>query len=207
MVTLPVVDTENNQVGTVDCSGAVFCAPLDVSLVHQVVVMQRACSRQGTAATRGRGAVNGSGKKPWKQKHTGRARSGSVRSPLWRHGGVVFGPQPRDYSYHLPRKVYRAALRSALSSKVLSGDVMIISELEFDGQKTRLFSQFLSRLGLSGHILFVVGGEWSHLLRMTRNIKQLTMVPVSGLTVYDLVRADKVVIVRSQISKIQEFWA
>jgi len=207
MATLAVVDVENNQTGTVDCSGAVFNAPLDVPLVHQAVVMQRACARQGTVATRGRGAVNGSGKKPWKQKHTGRARSGSVRSPIWRHGGIVFGPQPRNYGFHLPRKVYRAALRSALSSKVLSGDVRIISELEFNEQKTRVFSEFLLRLGLSGHILFVVGGQWSHLLRMTRNIKNLTMVSVDGLTVYDLVRADTVVIVRSQISIIQEFWA
>src|SRR5512145_3219295 len=115
MPTVDVVDWQNKKVGTVELAPSVFGCELHTALVHEAVVMQRACERQGTASTLRRGAVAGSGKKPWKQKHTGRARAGSIRSPVWRHGGSVFGPKPRDYSYSMPKKKYRTALQSALS--------------------------------------------------------------------------------------------
>ena len=125
MPTVDVVDLKRQKVGSVDLPEEVFGCKLHTALVHEAVVMQRACERQGTASTLRRGEVAGSGKKPWKQKHTGRARAGSIRSPVWRHGGSVFGPKPRDYSYSMPKKKYRAALQSALVGKVsrwTSGD-------------------------------------------------------------------------------------
>ena len=118
MPTVDVVDLKRQKVGSVDLPEEVFGCKLHTALVHEAVVMQRACERQGTASTLRRGEVAGSGKKPWKQKHTGRARAGSIRSPVWRHGGSVFGPKPRDYSYSMPKKKYRAALQSALVGKV-----------------------------------------------------------------------------------------
>src|SRR5512146_3543062 len=129
MPTVDVVDLKKKKVGTVELPAEVFgCAP-HTALGHEAVIMQRACERQGTASTLRRGEVAGSGKKPWKQKHTGRARAGSIRSPVWRHGGSVFGPKPRSYAYTMPKKKYRAALQSALSAKLADGQVVIVSNL------------------------------------------------------------------------------
>lgn len=121
MPKVDVVDAKKNKVGTIELPNEVFGCESRVALVHEAVVMQRACGRQGTASTLRRGEVSGSGKKPWKQKHTGRARAGSLRSPVWRHGGTVFGPKPRSYAFVMPRKKYRAALQSALSVKLAEG--------------------------------------------------------------------------------------
>ena len=186
MLALPVVDRENRPSGTVEVEEHVFKAPENRSLVYRAVVMQRACARQGTSATRGRGEVSGSGKKPWKQKHTGRARAGSNRSPIWRHGGTVFGPQPRDYGFQLPKKVYRSALRSALSSKVSSGDVVVLSEISLAEPKTRFLVKFLSQFGLSGKTLLVVGEEYVNLERLVRNLKDVKIATAKELNVYDV---------------------
>src|SRR5512145_843541 len=132
MPTVDVVDWQNKKVGTVELAPSVFGCELRAALVHEAVIMQRACERQGTASTLRRGEVSGSGKKPWKQKHTGRARAGSIRSPVWRHGGSVFGPKPRSYAVDIPRKKYRAAMQSALSAKVAEGSVIILSDLVLD---------------------------------------------------------------------------
>src|SRR6266545_6541299 len=136
MPTVDVVDLKRQKVGTVELPQEVFGCELRAALVHEAVIMQRACERQGTASTLRRGEVSGSGKKPWKQKHTGRARAGSIRSPIWRHGGSVFGPKPRDYSYSMPKKKYRAALQSALSAKMAAGSVMVLSALPLAAPKT-----------------------------------------------------------------------
>ena len=136
MATVDVVDTAKNTVGTIDLSDSVFGVTIKGSLVHTAVVMQRASIRQGTASTKGRGEVRGSGKKPWKQKHTGRARAGSARSPIWRHGGTVFGPRPRGYDFSIPKKMYRGAMQSALSSKQSDGELSILSELPLSEPKT-----------------------------------------------------------------------
>src|SRR5262247_2163090 len=129
MPTVDVVDLKKQKVGSVNLPEEVFGCKLHTTLVHEAVVMQRACERQGTASTLRRGEVSGSGKKPWKQKHTGRARAGSLRSPVWRHGGSVFGPKPRSYAYSMPKKKYRAALQSALSAKVVESKLFVVSDL------------------------------------------------------------------------------
>src|SRR5438094_10641880 len=144
MPTVDVLDIHQRKVGSVELHDGVFGVEADGPLVHTAVVMQQACARQGTASTLTRGEVSGSGRKPWKQKHTGRARAGSIRSPIWRHGGRVFGPKPRDYSYSIPKKQYRAALRSALSAKLASGEVLIISDLTLPQPKTRLLAKALA---------------------------------------------------------------
>src|SRR5215213_4761786 len=150
MPTVDVVDLKNKKVGTVELPQEVFGCEPRAALVHEAVMMQRACERQGTASTLRRGEVSGSGKKPWKQKHTGRARAGSIRSPVWRHGGTVFGPKPRSYAYGMPRKKYRAALQSALSAKVLEGGVIVVADLAIDQAKTKLLAKALTDLGITG---------------------------------------------------------
>src|SRR5213080_4748255 len=147
MPTVDVVDLKRQKVGTVDLPEEVFGCKLHTALVHEAVVMQQACERQGTASTLRRGEVSGSGKKPWKQKHTGRARAGSIRSPVWRHGGIVFGPHPRSYAYSIPKKKYHAALRSALSARLADGAVVVLSDLSIAEPKTKLLAQALASLG------------------------------------------------------------
>src|SRR4029079_19702669 len=135
MPTVDIVDLNKRKVGSAELPAEVFGCKPHSTLVHEAVVMQQACERQGTASPLRRGEVRGSGKKPWKQKHTGRTRAGSVRSPVWRHGGTVFGPKPRSYAFGMPRKKYRAALQSALSAKVLEGSVVVVSDLTIDQAK------------------------------------------------------------------------
>src|SRR5512134_3517721 len=144
MPTVDVVDLKKKKVGTVDLPQEVFGCEPRAALVHEAVIMQRACERQGTASTLRRGEVSGSGKKPWKQKHTGRARAGSVRSPVWRHGGSVFGPKPRSYAYSMPRKKYRAALQSALSAKVAESKLFVVSDLSLGQPKTKVLAKALA---------------------------------------------------------------
>jgi len=133
MATVDIIDTAKKAVGSVNLSDAVFGASVKEPLVHAAVVMQRASLRQGTGSTKGRGEVSGTGKKPWKQKHTGRARAGSNRSPVWRHGGTVFGPKPRGYDFAISKKMYRGAMQSALTSKHTAGELSILSELPLPG--------------------------------------------------------------------------
>ena len=207
MPSLQVVGMDSRLVETVEVRGEVFGAALNRSLVHRAVVMQRAGVRQGTAATRGRGEVQGSGRKPWKQKHTGRARAGSSRSPIWRHGGTVFGPRPRQYGFHLQKKVYRAAIRSALSSKMSAGDVLVLSELSLPEPKSRLLANGLSQLGVEGRTLIVVGDESLGLKKVAQNLPHVKMIQVHELNVYDLLRYQKLVILRTELNKIEEYWA
>lgn len=207
MPTLQVVGMDSRPVETVEVGEEIFGAAINRSLVHRAVVMQRAGFRQGTAATRGRGEVKGSGRKPWKQKHTGRARAGSSRSPIWRHGGTVFGPRPRQYGFHLQKKVYRAALRSALSSKISSGDIVVLSELVLPEPKSRVFAKGLVQMGVSGLALIVVGDEGLGLKNVAQNLPHVKLIQVHELNVYDLLRYQKLVILRTELHKIQEFWA
>jgi len=188
-------------------SGAAFNKPPNSGVVHAAVVMQLASLRQGTASTKGRGEVSGSGRKPWKQKHTGRARAGSNRSPVWRHGGIVFGPRPRKYSINMPRTAYRAAIQSALSSKQSAGEVVVLSGFRLPEPKTRHVAKKLAELELPGTILLVVDAEDQALGRAARNIRGLTVMDASSLNVYDILRHDTLLVVESQISKIQELWS
>ena len=207
MPTVDVIDSKKKKVGTVDLPNEVFGCKPHATLVHEVVVMQRACDRQGTASTLRRGEVSGSGKKPWKQKHTGRARAGSLRSPVWRHGGTVFGPKPRSYAFGMPRKKYRAALQSALSAKVLEGNVVVVSDLSISEAKTKLLAKALTQLGISGSSLLIVGDLGSHVVQAGKNLSSVTVLRPEDLNVYDIVRCNSIVIPQRELERVREVWS
>ena len=207
MPTCDVFDLHKRKVGSVELRDEVFGMPPSGSLVHEAVVMQRASARQGTASTRRRGEVRGSGRKPWKQKQMGRARAGSIRSPLWRHGGVVFGPHPRSYTFSIPKNKYRAALRSALSAKLASGGVMVVSDLAIEQPKTRLLAAVLRELGLTKTTLIVTDPSNGNLERAARNLRQVKLLRPEALNVYDVLRYETLVIPEREVSRLQEVWS
>ena len=208
MPSVDVIDLNKRKVSTAELSAELFSRPPQVSLVHEAVVMQRAGERQGTASTLRRGEVSGSGKKPWKQKHTGRARAGSVRSPVWRHGGSVFGPKPRRYRYSIPKQKYHRAMQAALSSKLTAGEVLVISELASGPMKTRQLEKALVALGVTSSALFVVpvaGGE--AIERAARNMPTIKVVSPEHLNVYDVLKYRALVIAQPALERLQEVWA
>jgi len=207
MPTVDVLDLQKNKVGTVELPREVFGCEPRPSLVHEAVIMQRACERRGTASTLRRGEVAGSGKKPWKQKHTGRARAGSVRSPVWRHGGSVFGPKPRSYAYTMPRRKYRAALQSALSAKVAEHRLVVVSDLSLEQPKTKLLAQALRQFGDGRHAMIVIGENQSGLLQAARNLEAVKVLSADRLNVYDIVRAGVVVIPERDAGRVKEVWS
>jgi len=205
MDAIPVYGSTGEKVDTVQLNEGVFASSVNESLVHRAVVMQRASSRQGNASTKGRGEVRGSGKKPWKQKHTGRARAGSARSPIWRHGGTVFGPKPRSYAYQLPKKVYRAALRAGLTSKASAGDLIVV-DLSLAEMKTKELVRQLSRVGAVGKVVLVVEEGLMDIVRIGKNVKLLKILHAKDLNVYDLLWCEKLVVSRGELQQIQEMW-
>src|SRR5579885_1691910 len=207
MPSVQVIDVHGQKVGSVELQEAVFGVPPAAGLVHEAVVMQRACERQGTAATRTRGEVSGSGKKPWKQKHTGRARAGSIRSPLWRHGGTVFGPKTRSYVMTMPKKKYRAALQSALSAKLADGGLTVVSDLVIAEPKTKLLAKVLAGLGLPPKTLIVAGESRHDLARAARNLRDVKLVRPEALNVYDVLRYDAVLIPERELARVKEAWS
>jgi len=207
MPTVDVLDIHKRKVGSVELRDGVFSVGADGPLVHTAVVMQQACARQGTASTLRRGEVSGSGKKPWKQKGTGRARAGSIRSPLWRHGGTVFGPRPRSYAFAIPKKKYRIALRSALSAKLAEGGIVIVSALALEEPKTRLLAKVLVQLGLTGKTLIVMGEGRTDLERAARNLRDVKLVKPEELNVYDVLRYDSIVIPERELLRVHEVWS
>jgi len=204
MPTVDVIDVHKRKVGSVELRETVFGAKPEASLVHEAVIMQQACERQGTASTLRRGEVTGSGKKPWKQKHTGRARAGSIRSPVWRHGGSVFGPKPRSYAYAIPKQKYRAALQSALSAKLAGGDVVVLSALSLEAPKTRLLAKTLAQLGLTSTTLIVAGTGHADLERAAANLRTVKVVSPETLNVYDVLRYAKLLILERDVPRVQE---
>ncbi|MBM4125142.1 MAG: 50S ribosomal protein L4 [Nitrospira sp.] len=207
MPTVDMVDSQKRKVGSIELRDAVFGAEPNEPLVHAVVVMQQACERQGTASTLRRGEVSGSGKKPWKQKHTGRARAGSIRSPVWRHGGTVFGPKPRSYAYGMPKKKYREALRSALSDKLAQGGITVVSDLPMPEPKTKLLAKALTQLGLSAKTLIVAGEDRVDLERAARNLAGVKLVKPENLNVYDVLKYESVLIPERELTRVHECWS
>jgi len=207
MPTVNVVDLENKKVGTVELPQEVFGCEPRAALVHEAVIMQQACERQGTASTLRRGEVQGSGKKPWKQKHTGRARAGSVRSPVWRHGGSVFGPKPRSYAYSMPKQKYRAALQSALSAKVAESKLVVLSDLSLQEPKTKVLARALERLSGGDHVLVVIGKDQSSVMQAARNLTTVKVLSIDQLNVYDIVRAGMVVVSQRELGSVREVWS
>jgi large subunit ribosomal protein L4 len=207
MPTVDVVDLNKRKVGSAELPAEIFGCKPHTTLVHEAVVMQQACERQGTASTLRRGEVRGSGKKPWKQKHTGRARAGSVRSPVWRHGGSVFGPKPRSYAYSMPKKKYRAALQSALSSKVSEGQLVVVSGLSLEQPKTKVLAKALAQFA-SGHRILVIAAEGLEgLMQAARNLATVNVVAPDRLNIYDVVRAGTIVIAERDLGRVKEAWA
>src|SRR6266436_2154761 len=186
MPSVDIVDLNNAVVGSLDLADEVFDAPVNEDLLYEAVRHSRAGQRGGNAKTKTRHEVSGSGKKLWRQKGTGRARMGSIRSPLWRHGGTTHGPQPRDYSYKLPRKMLLGALRSALSAKLRDGELKVVQDFSLTDHKTKGMRAVLSQLEIAKTVLLVDSGENKNLALGSRNLEGVTLVETKDVTVYNL---------------------
>jgi len=204
MPTVKVRNVKNEEVGEVELSDAVFGAPLNEGLIHAAVRNFMANARGGNSATKTRGDVSGAGRKLWKQKGTGRARIASLRSPLWKGGGNVHGPQPRDWSYNMPKKMRQGALRSALSERVREGNVFVVDGWNLDTPKTKDFSQSLTKLGLEGKTLIVDSIDNDNLILSARNLSHAKVVNSFGLNIYDLLYHDKLVLSRDAATELEQ---
>jgi large subunit ribosomal protein L4 len=206
-MSIPVYNIQKEQVGTVEFPERFLSGSSDESgLVHQAVVMQLASQRKGNASTRGRGEVSGSGKKPWKQKHTGRARAGSVRSPIWRHGGTVFGPKPRSYGFQIPRKMYRRALHEAMALKISDKNIIVLDHVPLSESKTRALVDVISGLGCRGKSLVVIDGDIQDFQRIGRNIKDVKIAQPRDLNVYDVLWCQTMIATERSMKEIREIW-
>lgn len=207
MPKVPLYNMSGAQVGEIELNDKVFGIEPSEAAMHQVVKMQLANRRVGTADTKTRGEVRGGGRKPYRQKGTGRARAGSIRSPLWRKGGVVFGPHPRDFSYRLPRKVRRLALRSALSSKVRDQKIVVVDQLVFDEPKTKKMVEVLDSLNVFEKALVVTADGDANVVKSARNIPGVKPIRADFLNVYDILNYDKLIITRDAVAKVEEVFA
>jgi len=199
-----VVNAENKKVRELALSPAVFGVRVNDHLLYEAVKQYRAGGRRGTHMTKNRALVSGSGRKPWRQKGTGRARVGEIRNPLWRHGGTVFGPVPRDYSYSMPRKARAAALRSALSQRVRDGALKVVEGFPLEAPKTKLLKGMLEQLGVAGKILLVEHEPGAALVLSGRNIPGLRIVDDSHLTVYDVLDCGTLLVSQEAVGKLEE---
>jgi large subunit ribosomal protein L4 len=204
---MDVVNTNNEKVDSLELPEAVFHAPVKAQLLHEVVRMQLANRRQGTADTKGRSDVSGGGKKPWRQKGTGRARAGSTRSPLWRHGGTVFGPHPREYGFQVSKTVRRQALCGALTAKAETGDIRLLESLSLEKPSTKAMRSLLQGVGARGKALLVLPGRDEVLEKSVRNLPEVRILTVQGLNVYDILRADTLIMTPEAVHTLREVLA
>lgn len=207
MPSINVVDMKGKKVGTVDLADSVFAIEPNTAVMHQMVVNYLANQRQGTQSALTRAEVSGGGKKPWRQKGTGRARQGSTRAPQWTHGGVVFAPKPRDYSFSVNKKVKRLALKSALSSKAADSEIIVVDAITLDEYKTKVVVDMLAAIGADKKALIVLPEVDKKVIKSVSNIKGVKTAQVNELNVYDILNADKLVIVKDAVSKIEEVYA
>lgn len=203
-ITAKVFSQARAEVGTVELPASVFAEPLRRALLADVVRMQTASRRAGTASTKEKGEVRGGGKKPWKQKGTGRARAGSIRSPLWPGGGTVFGPHPRDYGYSMPKRARKTALRSMLAQKLREERLTIVDRIELPEAKTKHFTGFLRGLGIDDTVLVVIPAADHNLELAVRNLPRAKVLRVAGLNVYDLLRYHHLVLTQAALQAITE---
>ena len=201
---IDIVNQQNEKVGSLDLRDDVFGGRIKVDLIHESVVHANAADRRGTHATKTRAMVSGTGKKPWRQKGTGRAQVGEARNPLWRHGGTTMGPQPRSYDYHLPRKVEKGALRAALSQKLRDGAVTVVDALAVGEIKTKAAAEMLRRLGADGRTLLVDVKPEDKLALSVRNIEGVRLLPSNRISARDVMNTRKVVLTRAALEKLQE---
>ena len=204
---MPVVQVKNLQnepVEQLELREDVFGVPLKETLIWEAVRHYMACGRRGTHSTKGRGQVSGSTKKPWRQKGTGRARAGQTRSPIWRHGGTVFGPHPRDYSYRFPQKKRAGSLRSALSEKLRQEQIVVVDQLSVELPKTKQFQQILANLQIGGKVLVVESLENINAILSSRNLPQVKYVPGTGLNIVDVLNSQRILFSKDSILLLQE---
>ncbi|NMA01974.1 MAG: 50S ribosomal protein L4 [Clostridia bacterium] len=206
MPKVALYNTQGSQVGDIDLNDEIFGIEPNESVVHEAVVMQMASLRRGTSNTLSRGQVRGGGRKPWRQKGTGRARVGSIRSPLWRGGAITFGPKPRDYSYSIPKKKRRLALKSVLSAKVIDGEIIVLDQLSFEAPKTKEMVKVLEALKAQ-KALVVTADVDENVFKSARNIVGVTPISATGLNVYDIVTHDKLIITKDAVAKVEEVLA
>jgi len=199
---VPLFSANRERTGDFELSGAVFRADADTSLLYEAVRMQLAKRRSGTAATKTRGFISGGGRKPWRQKGTGRARAGSTRSPIWRHGGTIFGPVPRDYSYKMPKKAWRRALSLAIADRATSGKLIVVEGLELAEAKTKQAQAALAAIGVN-HALIVVGEGDDNFARAARNLADHKVLALAGLNVYDVLNYDELVMTTKTAQAIE----
>ena len=207
MTSVNLYKQDGSQNGTIDLNADIFGIEPNENAEFEAILRQRASMRQGTHAVKNRSAVSGGGKKPWRQKGTGRARQGSIRSPQWVGGGTVFGPTPRSYSYKLPRKVRRLAIKSVLSQKVLDESLVVVDALNFDAPKTKAFAEVLNNLDVKSKVLVVLEDDNKQAALAARNLANVTVIPAKGLNVLDVVNNDKLVITQGALSQVEEVLA
>ncbi|GAF14846.1 LSU ribosomal protein L4p [Bacillus sp. JCM 19046] len=207
MPKVTVFNQTGSEVGDIELADAVFGIEPNKSVLHDAVVMQQASLRQGTHKTKGRSEVRGGGRKPWRQKGTGRARQGSIRSPQWVGGGVVFGPTPRSYSFKLPKKVRRLAIKSALSSKVQGSELVVLDSLSFDAIKTKTMKEVLVSLSVDSKALVVTADYNENVALSTRNLPGITFLTADSVNVLDVLKHDKLIITKDAVEKVEEVLA
>lgn len=207
MPNIAVVDMAGKSVGEITLSDAVFGIKPNAAVMHAAVVNYLANQRQGTQSTLTRTEVSGGGKKPWRQKGTGHARQGSTRAPQWRHGGIVHAPKPRDYSYSLNKKVKRLALKSALSDKVLTGDMIVLDELKTETYKTKVVADCLKAIGAGKKTLIVLEDNNAFAVKSIANIAGAKSAQVGTINAYDIINADTLVVVKNAVAKLEEVYA
>lgn len=207
MPKVALFNQSGSKVGDIELNESVFGIEPNKQVLFEAVLMQRASLRQGNHKVKNRSEVRGGGRKPWRQKGTGRARQGSIRSPQWRGGGAVFGPVPRSYSYKLPKKVRRLAIKSALSTKVVEENILVLEALSFDAPKTKEFASVLKGLSINSKTLVVTDGLDENVALSARNIPGVTVVTASGISVLDVLGHDKLVMTKSAVEKVEEVLA
>ncbi|OBR68290.1 50S ribosomal protein L4 [Paenibacillus oryzae] len=207
MPKVTVFNVSGSQVGELELADSVFGIQPNTHVMHSAVILQQAAERQGTHKTKGRSEVRGGGRKPWKQKGTGRARQGSIRSPQWVGGGTVFGPTPRSYGFKLPKKVRRLAIKSALSSKVIAENIIVLDQLTFAAPKTKEFKSILNNLKADRKALVVTANYEDNVALSARNIPGVKFVAADGINVRDVLVYDKLIITKEAVEKVQEVFA
>jgi len=205
MLTLDLFNKKAEKVGDIQLNENIFGVVINTNAMHQVVVAQLANKRQGTQSAKTRAEVRGGGIKPWRQKGTGRARQGSIRSPQWIHGGIVFAPKPRDYRISVPKSMRRVAFKSALSAKVAENEMIVIDSLEFDAPKTKAMLEILSAFGAK-KTLIVVEKSNENIYKSARNIPGVQVSPVNNLNVYDILKYENFIVTKDAVSKIEEVY-
>lgn len=199
-----VINIENKKVDKINLDPKIFGASVKGHLIHEVLLNLSANRRQGTASTKSKGMVRGGGAKPWKQKGTGRARAGSNRSPLWKGGGATFGPQPRDYSYKVPKRIKWEAMNSALSAKVASNDLMVVDKIDLAEPKTKMMDSVLKKLNINDSLLILTVKDEPVIKRAARNIPGVTVKRIEGINLYDIIGHKKLLLTPEGIKKMEE---